>query len=93
MTTTIKYDAIYGRGHYTCKFTVFCEGHYNIGYRTWEGTCPTQHRHKEGQHAYPWANVGKLSKIRLKIRCALHKVTTQERPVGGGKEGGYLISE
>ena len=29
-----------------------------------------------------------LNKFLLEIRCALHKVTTQERPVGGGKRGG-----
>ena len=29
-------------------------------------------------------------KIYHKIRCALHIVTTQELPVGGGKEGGIL---
>ena len=32
-----------------------------------------------------------LSNIGVQIRCALHKVTTQERPVGGGKrEGGIM---
>ena len=29
--------------------------------------------------------------ICFQIRCAVHKVTTQERTVGGGKEGGYFI--
>ena len=33
-----------------------------------------------------------LANICVQIRCALHKVTTQERPVGGGKRGGYLMS-
>ena len=34
-----------------------------------------------------------LANICVQIRCALHKVTTQERPVGGGKRGGvsYIL--
>ena len=81
-------------GRFTCKFTVFCEGHYNIGYRTWEGNCPTKNRHKDGQHAYTWANVGKLSKTHVEIilKFAVHytKLLRKNGQWGGGKRGGIL---
>ena len=57
-------------GHFTCKFTVFCEGRYNFGDGFFGGDCRAQLGHKKGQHAYTWANVGVFNDFYMQIRSA-----------------------
>ena len=46
---------------------------------------------QNSQHAYTWANVVFFYNFYVQIRSAWRKVTTPERPVGGGKrEGGIM---
>ena len=64
--------------------------------RGWAGDKSTP---KVGQHAIHLGKRGcfvltilcYLANICVQIRPALHKVTTQERSVGGGKEGGGIL--
>ena len=64
--------------------------------RGWAGDKSTP---KVGQHAIHLGKRGcfvltilcYLANICVQIRCALHKVTTQELPVEGGKEGGGIL--
>ena len=66
--------------------------------KSWQGVGRTLHRHIiRPRREYIEKNLViqtyilyDILKIIAKIRCALHKVTTQERPVRGGKRGGIL---
>ena len=62
------------------------------------GVGRTSHRHQlrprhqniEKNRCFYIKILTRQHRILCQIRCALHIVTTQERPVGGGKRGGIL---